>query len=131
MNFKSENNCGNEKFYQNEQQQLLWQRKVNEENMTEKQFQKLNISVNDKKFHKKSENNNCNNATVNHILEPSALKNNNFHNFNNNNENVRKCLTWACKACKKKNISVDRRRAATLRERRRLRKVDIYFFLDL
>jgi hypothetical protein len=36
------------------------------------------------------------------------------------------CLLWACKACKKKTITVDRRKAATLRERRRLRKV---FFL--
>lgn len=36
----------------------------------------------------------------------------------------RPCLTWACKACKKKSVAVDRRKAATLRERRRLRKVD-------
>lgn len=35
----------------------------------------------------------------------------------------RPCLTWACKACKKKSVAVDRRKAATLRERRRLRKV--------
>ena len=35
----------------------------------------------------------------------------------------RTCLLWACKACKKKTITVDRRKAATLRERRRLRKV--------
>lgn len=35
----------------------------------------------------------------------------------------RKCLTWACKACKKKTVAIDRRKAATLRERRRLRKV--------
>lgn len=35
----------------------------------------------------------------------------------------RKCLTWACKACKKKTVTIDRRKAATLRERRRLRKV--------
>lgn len=35
----------------------------------------------------------------------------------------RKCLAWACKACKKKNVTIDRRKAATLRERRRLRKV--------
>lgn len=35
----------------------------------------------------------------------------------------KKCLTWACKACKKKTVTIDRRRAATLRERRRLRKV--------
>lgn len=35
----------------------------------------------------------------------------------------RKCLAWACKACKKKTVTIDRRKAATLRERRRLRKV--------
>lgn len=35
----------------------------------------------------------------------------------------RPCLAWACKACKKKGVTVDRRKAATLRERRRLRKV--------
>ena len=37
----------------------------------------------------------------------------------------RRCLLWACKACKKKTVTVDRRKAATLRERRRLRKVTI------
>lgn len=35
----------------------------------------------------------------------------------------RPCLAWACKACKKKGVTVDRRKAATMRERRRLRKV--------
>ena len=35
----------------------------------------------------------------------------------------RPCLAWACKACKKKSVAIDRRKAATLRERRRLRKV--------
>lgn len=41
----------------------------------------------------------------------------------------RPCLTWACKACKRKSVTVDRRKAATLRERRRLRKVcsKLYF----
>ncbi|KAJ8921206.1 hypothetical protein NQ315_013678 [Exocentrus adspersus] len=39
----------------------------------------------------------------------------------------RKCLTWACKACKKKTVAIDRRKAATLRERRRLRKVNEAF----
>ncbi|XP_053698635.1 myogenic-determination protein [Sabethes cyaneus] len=39
----------------------------------------------------------------------------------------RPCLTWACKACKKKTVTVDRRKAATLRERRRLRKVNEAF----
>ncbi|XP_073992676.1 myogenic-determination protein nautilus [Rhodnius prolixus] len=39
----------------------------------------------------------------------------------------RKCLLWACKACKRKSVTVDRRKAATLRERRRLRKVNEAF----
>ncbi|XP_062555138.1 myogenic-determination protein [Armigeres subalbatus] len=39
----------------------------------------------------------------------------------------RPCLAWACKACKKKGVTVDRRKAATLRERRRLRKVNEAF----
>ena len=33
------------------------------------------------------------------------------------------CLLWACKACKKRVVRVDRRHAATMRERKRLRKV--------
>ncbi|XP_036159783.1 myogenin isoform X3 [Myotis myotis] len=37
------------------------------------------------------------------------------------------CLPWACKACKRKSVSVDRRRAATLREKRRLKKVNEAF----
>lgn len=48
-----------------------------------------------------------------HILAPKCMAGKN-----------RPCLTWACKACKKKNVAVDRRRAATMRERRRLRKVN-------
>uniref|UniRef100_K7GA34 Myogenin n=1 Tax=Pelodiscus sinensis TaxID=13735 RepID=K7GA34_PELSI len=32
------------------------------------------------------------------------------------------CLPWACKICKRKTVSIDRRRAATLREKRRLKK---------
>ncbi|KAL1395170.1 hypothetical protein pipiens_011439 [Culex pipiens pipiens] len=39
----------------------------------------------------------------------------------------RPCLAWACKACKKRSVAVDRRKAATLRERRRLRKVNEAF----
>ena len=35
----------------------------------------------------------------------------------------RRCLLWACRKCKKKTVTVDRRKAATMRERRRLRKV--------
>ncbi|XP_036978366.1 myogenic factor 5 isoform X2 [Acanthopagrus latus] len=37
------------------------------------------------------------------------------------------CLQWACKACKRKSNFVDRRRAATMRERRRLKKVNHAF----
>lgn len=39
----------------------------------------------------------------------------------------RRCLMWACKACKRKSVAVDKRKAATLRERRRLRKVNEAF----
>lgn len=52
-----------------------------------------------------------------HILAPKCMAGKN-----------RPCLTWACKACKKKSVAVDRRRAATMRERRRLRKVLRFFF---
>ena len=42
------------------------------------------------------------------------------------------CLIWACKACKRKTVRVDRRHAATLRERKRLRKVIfVMFFCDI
>lgn len=50
-----------------------------------------------------------------HIFEPMSK--------GDNGQTVRACLAWACKACKKKSAAVDRRKAATLRERRRLRKV--------
>lgn len=53
--------------------------------------------------------------TEKHIFEPIAN--------GENGQTARPCLTWACKACKKKSVAVDRRKAATLRERRRLRKV--------
>lgn len=52
-----------------------------------------------------------------HVLEPIS------HSINGIQVTKRPCLTWACKACKKKTVTVDRRKAATLRERRRLRKV--------
>ncbi|CAL1568459.1 unnamed protein product [Knipowitschia caucasica] len=37
------------------------------------------------------------------------------------------CLTWACKLCKRKAAPSDRRKAATLRERRRLKKINEAF----
>ncbi|XP_055300383.1 myogenic factor 5 isoform X2 [Sitodiplosis mosellana] len=58
-----------------------------------------------------------------HVLEPIS------HTVNGIQVTKRPCLTWACKACKKKTVTVDRRKAATLRERRRLRKVNEAFEL--
>lgn len=46
---------------------------------------------------------------------------------NSDGHQPRRCLLWACKACKKKTVNVDRRKAATMRERRRLRKVNDAF----
>ena len=43
------------------------------------------------------------------------------------NMSGRKCLAWACKVCKKKSSTPDRRKQATMRERRRLRKVNEAF----
>ncbi|XP_029317907.1 myogenic factor 6 [Cottoperca gobio] len=37
------------------------------------------------------------------------------------------CLMWACKICKRKSAPPDRRKAATLRERRRLKKINEAF----
>ncbi|XP_030764323.1 transcription factor SUM-1 [Sitophilus oryzae] len=58
---------------------------------------------------------------LNHVLEPQ--------NSGCSLSGPRKCLAWACKACKKKTVAIDRRKAATLRERRRLRKVNEAFEL--
>ena len=52
---------------------------------------------------------------VPHVLAPG------YHGPN------RRCLLWACKACKRKTVAVDRRKAATLRERRRLKRVNEAF----
>lgn len=50
-----------------------------------------------------------------HVLAPG------FHGPN------RRCLLWACKACKRKTVTIDRRKAATMRERRRLKRVNEAF----
>ena len=42
-------------------------------------------------------------------------------------DGTHRCLLWACKVCKRKTVTVDRRKAATIRERRRLRKVNEAF----
>nr|Q00492.1 RecName: Full=Transcription factor SUM-1; AltName: Full=Sea urchin myogenic factor 1 [Lytechinus variegatus] len=58
----------------------------------------------------------CREDELEHVLAPG------FHG-----QGERRCLMWACKACKRKNVAVDKRKAATLRERRRLRKVNEAF----
>lgn len=58
--------------------------------------------------------------SIEHVPHPHVLDTGSPHG-------PRRCLLWACKACKKKTVTVDRRKAATLRERRRLRKVNEAF----
>ncbi|XP_064087181.1 transcription factor SUM-1-like [Macrobrachium nipponense] len=58
---------------------------------------------------------------VPHVLAPQTHAAGHAH--------ARTCLLWACKACKRKSVTVDRRKAATMRERRRLRKVNEAFEL--
>ncbi|KAK0083732.1 hypothetical protein PV325_008307 [Microctonus aethiopoides] len=60
------------------------------------------------------------NESIEHVPHPHVLDSSSPHG-------PRRCLMWACKACKKKTVTVDRRKAATLRERRRLRKVNEAF----
>ena len=57
-------------------------------------------------------------STSGHVLAPDGHHSTDGHQG-------RRCLLWACKACKKKTVTVDRRKAATMRERRRLRKVNL------
>lgn len=52
-----------------------------------------------------------------HVLVPKALK----------PHCDGQCLIWACKICKRKSGPTDRRKAATLRERRRLKKINEAF----
>lgn len=78
---------------------------------------------------------NFNDSNESHNLTPSPIFTDYDENSLSSEEHVlaplvcanaqssRPCLTWACKACKKKSVAVDRRKAATMRERRRLRKV--------
>ncbi|KAM4689872.1 myoblast determination protein 1 [Rhinophrynus dorsalis] len=68
------------------------------------------------------------------LVHVSLLKPEELHH--NDDEHVRapsghhqagRCLLWACKACKRKTTNADRRKAATMRERRRLSKVNEAF----
>ncbi|XP_072290784.1 myoblast determination protein 1 homolog isoform X2 [Eucyclogobius newberryi] len=67
---------------------------------------------------------------------PNSLLHLHHHHDVEDDEHVRapsghhqagRCLLWACKACKRKTTNADRRKAATLRERRRLSKVNDAF----
>ncbi|KAA0191410.1 hypothetical protein HAZT_HAZT007378, partial [Hyalella azteca] len=60
---------------------------------------------------------------VPHILAPCSSQESSPASLSH----TRACLLWACKACKRKNVTVDRRKAATMRERRRLRRVNEAF----
>ncbi|KAG2462553.1 myoblast determination protein 1 homolog [Polypterus senegalus] len=68
------------------------------------------------------------------LVHVSLLKQDDHHR--NEDEHIRapsghhqagRCLLWACKACKRKTTNADRRKAATMRERRRLSKVNEAF----
>ncbi|KAM4601933.1 myoblast determination protein 1 homolog [Polymixia lowei] len=68
------------------------------------------------------------------LVHVSLLKADDSHH--NEDEHIRapsghhqagRCLLWACKACKRKTTNADRRKAATMRERRRLSKVNDAF----
>ncbi|MEE6499444.1 hypothetical protein FKM82_003453 [Ascaphus truei] len=69
------------------------------------------------------------------LVHVSLLKAGDDHHHNED-EHIRapsghhqagRCLLWACKACKRKTTNADRRKAATMRERRRLSKVNEAF----
>ncbi|KAM8938698.1 myoblast determination protein 1 [Pelodytes ibericus] len=69
------------------------------------------------------------------LVHVSLMKPDDHHHLNEE-EHVRapsghhqagRCLLWACKACKRKTTNADRRKAATMRERRRLSKVNDAF----
>ncbi|KAJ8249107.1 hypothetical protein GJAV_G00231240 [Gymnothorax javanicus] len=68
------------------------------------------------------------------LVHLGLLKSDDHHH--NEDEHIRapsghhqagRCLLWACKACKRKTTNADRRKAATMRERRRLSKVNDAF----
>ncbi|KAL4659550.1 myogenic factor 6 [Arapaima gigas] len=59
----------------------------------------------------------CDSGGEEHVLPPSGLQ----HHC------AGQCLIWACKTCKRKSPPTDRRKAATLRERRRLKKINEAF----
>ncbi|XP_005996062.1 myogenic factor 6 isoform X1 [Latimeria chalumnae] len=59
----------------------------------------------------------CDSSGEEHVLAPPGLQ----------PHCPGQCLIWACKTCKRKSAPTDRRKAATLRERRRLKKINEAF----
>nr|XP_006633604.1 PREDICTED: myogenic factor 6 [Lepisosteus oculatus] len=59
----------------------------------------------------------CDSSGEEHVLAPPGLQ----------PHCEGQCLIWACKTCKRKSAPTDRRKAATLRERRRLKKINEAF----
>ncbi|KAJ8332432.1 hypothetical protein SKAU_G00426050 [Synaphobranchus kaupii] len=59
----------------------------------------------------------CDSSGEEHVLPPPSLQ----------PHCPGQCLIWACKTCKRKSAPTDRRKAATLRERRRLKKINEAF----
>ncbi|MBN3301571.1 MYF6 factor, partial [Amia calva] len=59
----------------------------------------------------------CDSSGEEHVLAPPGLQ----------AHCAGQCLIWACKTCKRKSAPTDRRKAATLRERRRLKKINEAF----
>jgi len=59
----------------------------------------------------------CESSGEEHVLAPPGLQ----------SHCDGQCLMWACKICKRKSAPTDRRKAATLRERRRLKKINEAF----
>ncbi|KAG5830880.1 myogenic factor 6 [Anguilla anguilla] len=59
----------------------------------------------------------CDSSGEEHVLPPPGLQ----------SHGPGQCLIWACKTCKRKSAPTDRRKAATLRERRRLKKINEAF----
>uniref|UniRef100_A0A5S6QFN3 Myoblast determination protein 1 homolog n=1 Tax=Trichuris muris TaxID=70415 RepID=A0A5S6QFN3_TRIMR len=92
------------KTYNHVSQMHANDRRIKEEAIEEVHHPKEPISIAEPEEH------------IPHVLAPST-----------DGHQPRRCLLWACKACKKKTVTIDRRKAATMRERRRLRKVNEAF----
>ncbi|XP_065361802.1 myogenic-determination protein [Calliphora vicina] len=135
--------------HQQQQQQQHYQHSQHHQQQQQQQLQTFlsrfnSVASNNDSLSLSNASNTCNFRNFNdsnesHNLTPSPIFTDYDENSLSSEEHVlaplvcanaqssRPCLTWACKACKKKSVAVDRRKAATMRERRRLRKVNEAF----